>query len=528
VARAALAVPADIQAISSDLPQPGPQRSSRFFLIQLAIIVALSAASVYYYRNQHLIIASLDSFSHLETSRRVVSGLSPGIAQLGDVWLPVPQLLASIFSWSSILYHSGLAGSLVSMGAYVTVAVYLYRVLTIFTKGRPWPAAVGALVFALNVNVLYLQSTPTDELPFYAFTTAAVYYLVRWGDQQTATDLLRASAAALLAALCRYEGWFLAVVYIGCAACMARKMGYSWRDVRGLCLIPGCVALLAPLCGWLLYSWLLFGSPVAFLSPASHLTDAPGQIFDSSGGQAIRAYLIAMGADLGVVLLTAAVVGVVVFVYKEKWSPRSFPVLASLLIIPFFFYIVGSGIEPLSLPQQGQPLLNYQFGLVVIIPCAILIGYTVDSVANHARARVALGAAAILAVISGVGLYQHQVVLAVEAAQDVQNDHLQVVVGNYLYHHTSGSILLDTQLNEIVDYNVIDRTIYDGTKERGQNQWIKVLANPGSFDAQTIVMRGPTTGENSDAVYDALYGTPKMAAYHLVYSNESYLVYQRS
>ena len=51
---------------------------------------ALSVASTFYYLKQHLILGFQDSYSHLEISRRVVTGLSPGVAQLGGVWLPVP------------------------------------------------------------------------------------------------------------------------------------------------------------------------------------------------------------------------------------------------------------------------------------------------------------------------------------------------------------------------------------------------------------------------------------------------------
>jgi hypothetical protein len=148
-------------------------------------------------------------------------------------------------------------------------------------------------------------------------------------------------------------------------------------------------------------------------------------------------------------------------------------------------------------------------------------------VADHARLRVSAAAVAILVVMSGIGLFQDQVVLAVEAAQDLQDEHTQVVVGDYLLHHTSGSILLDTQLNEVVDYNVIDRTVYDGTKERGQNRWMEVLANPAAFDVRNIVMRAPSTGEAADSVYYLLYDSPKMKKYHLVYSNDSYLIYSR-
>ena len=130
------------------------------------------------------------------------------------------------------------------MVSYVAVTMFLYRLILLYAGGRRLPAVAGALVFALNVNALYQQSTPMDELPFFAFTAAAVYYLVKWGETRSATNLLTGSAAAMLAALCRYEGWFLAVIYVACTVAMARRLGYSlWLpDVIGA---HGCSRLYA-------------------------------------------------------------------------------------------------------------------------------------------------------------------------------------------------------------------------------------------------------------------------------------------
>jgi Dolichyl-phosphate-mannose-protein mannosyltransferase len=229
-----------------------------------AVAAVLSVASAYYYYRHGLILAYQDSFSHMEISRRVVAGLSPGIAQLGGVWLPMPQLLEDLLNWNFTLYRTGLAGALVSMAGYVATTVYLYRLVSLLTGGRRWPAIAGAAVFAVNANVLYQQATSMDELPFYAFTTAAVYYLATWGSTKNARYLLAASIASMLAMLCRYEGWFLAGVYLACVALMARRLRYSWRDARGLALVPALFGTVLPAAGWFIYNYLIFGNPLNF------------------------------------------------------------------------------------------------------------------------------------------------------------------------------------------------------------------------------------------------------------------------
>ena len=98
---------------------PRPKRSSyalaglrdRTPLLVGLIAAGVSIASTYYYLRHQLVLGYQDSFSHLELSRRLVAGLSPGIAQLGGVWLPVPQVLESLFSWNYTLYRLGLAGA---------------------------------------------------------------------------------------------------------------------------------------------------------------------------------------------------------------------------------------------------------------------------------------------------------------------------------------------------------------------------------------------------------------------------------
>src|SRR5579862_7513626 len=55
----------------------------------------------------HGVLLYVDSISHLEIARRVVSSTSPGLAQLGYVWLPLPHLLMLPLVWVGAFYHNG-------------------------------------------------------------------------------------------------------------------------------------------------------------------------------------------------------------------------------------------------------------------------------------------------------------------------------------------------------------------------------------------------------------------------------------
>jgi hypothetical protein len=373
-----------------------------------------------------------------------------------------------------------------------------------------------------------------DELPFFAFTAAAVYYLAKWGETRSATNLLAGSVASMFAALCRYEGWFLAVVYVGCTVAMARRLGYSWSDVRGLTAVPAFVAVALPIGGWLLYNLLIFGEAFDFTSNSATAYSATSAVqrvtMHTSAGidswpLALKAYSLAVGSDIGLAVIVLGVLGLAVFLDREQMSARSLPVLGVLAIVPFFIVTLKLGTEPMSLPQEGGSLLNYRFGLIVLIPVAVLCGYLVSMAVGKISIPIAAIMIVALSWISCHALQHRHVVLAVEASQDTAEQHAQLQAGEFLADHTTGLILMDIALNQAADFEVIDRTIYDGSKEDQRNQWTAVLADPVAFDVHVIVMRRTGPADPPDVVYEALHDSPRLHAYRLVYSSAAYLVY---
>ena len=50
-------------------------------------------------------VAYGDAASHLNIARRAIDSLTPGAAQLGSVWLPLPHVLMMLFVWSDFLWN---------------------------------------------------------------------------------------------------------------------------------------------------------------------------------------------------------------------------------------------------------------------------------------------------------------------------------------------------------------------------------------------------------------------------------------
>src|SRR5258708_33833299 len=152
---------------------------SHNFKLLVVFLSTLSVLSFIFFYNNHLGLAYNDARSHLDIGRRVVEGLKPGIAQLGSVWLPLPHILMTLTIWNDFMWHTGLAGAIISMISFVLTVVLIYKFLEhlgIGLLGR----IVGVCVFAININILYLQSTAMTELLLIATMTLGSYQLLLW------------------------------------------------------------------------------------------------------------------------------------------------------------------------------------------------------------------------------------------------------------------------------------------------------------------------------------------------------------
>jgi hypothetical protein len=85
-------------------------------------------------------------------------------------------------------------------------------------------AVLAASLFALNPNVLYLQSTPMTEPLLFALSSLAVLHLVQWAQSDLPPARPAVGWTIVLACLTRYEAWPI----VGAAIVAAAY--YKWRD----------------------------------------------------------------------------------------------------------------------------------------------------------------------------------------------------------------------------------------------------------------------------------------------------------
>jgi hypothetical protein len=141
----------------------------------------------YYFRHSDLLLYG-DAIAHINIARRVFDSETPGLLQLGTVWLPLPHLLMIPFIWSNAMWQNGTGGSIPSMIAYVFGVVGIFRLVRgmlqadLSQEAGTKPAAsvgawVAAFAYGANPNLIYMQATAMTESIYLAlFIWAVVYF----------------------------------------------------------------------------------------------------------------------------------------------------------------------------------------------------------------------------------------------------------------------------------------------------------------------------------------------------------------
>src|SRR6202007_2261343 len=137
-------------------------------LAWLAIFISVFSF-LFYYRHGDVLLYG-DAIAHINIARRVFDSRTPGLLQLGTVWLPLPHLLMMPFLLSKMMWQRGAGGSIPSMAAYVFSVVGMFRLirgtLSVMspTDGLARTAAwIAALIFRAHPNRLYMHSTARGD-----------------------------------------------------------------------------------------------------------------------------------------------------------------------------------------------------------------------------------------------------------------------------------------------------------------------------------------------------------------------------
>jgi len=365
-----------------------------WILIVVLSLVAVAALVFSYSRNE--ILLSGDAVAHISIARRVFDSRTPGLLQLGSVWLPLPHLLTIPFIVNKFMWQSGIGGSVVSLISYVLAGVGLFRLLYPLSRSAAWLATA---LFAANPNLLYVQSTALNEPLYLACFVWAIVFFSEAARCLLQRDLLdgrslEKGAVALTAAIfTRYDGWFFACVcwfaFLTKALPLLRRRLQGLTDFRKAAWKPLLLTALGPAI-WMAYNFGVYKNPLDFANGpysakaiAQQTTEQgsppyPGQEHVlTAGTYFMKAAQLNIGESLPAkILVLVAVFASVAVAFSQDW------LAIALLWSPLVFYSlsIAYGSVPIFVPVWWPfSYYNVRYGLELLpaIVAGIALSFSV-------------------------------------------------------------------------------------------------------------------------------------------------------
>src|SRR5208283_5276332 len=109
----------------TSIPPTSRWASEVRLLACLATCVSVLSFLFYFQRGEILLYG--DAVAHINIARRVFDSKTPGLLQLGTVWLPLPHLLIMPFVVAKGMWQNGSGGSIPSMAGYVFGVMGIFR-----------------------------------------------------------------------------------------------------------------------------------------------------------------------------------------------------------------------------------------------------------------------------------------------------------------------------------------------------------------------------------------------------------------
>jgi hypothetical protein len=394
-------------------PQRPPQAYSDVEIVRLVwLAIFVSVFSFLYFNRNGDVLLYGDAVAHINIARRVFDSRTPGLLQLGTVWLPLPHLLILPFILSKQMWQSGTGGSIPSMAGYVLGVLGVFRLTRVAlrvdaeadgaVRVSAWAAAI---IFGANPNLIYMQATAMGEALYLAFFIWAIVYFAEFA-RGNAKALTKCGLCLVAACLTRYDGWFLAAVLVVGSVIVSPCLAKAARPGAPTSLILSSrmalvkfilLAAAAPVF-WLGYNAAIYRNPLEFANgpysakaieqKTATVNPAKGNLF-AAGSYFLKAaeLNVAEGDWPGRLWLSLVPLGSLVAAISGRgrvalllWTP-----------LPFYALSIAYGSVPIFLPVWW-PFSHYnvRYGLQLLPAFAVFvpmgISFIVQSVTKIPRA----------------------------------------------------------------------------------------------------------------------------------------------
>jgi hypothetical protein len=476
---------------------PAPRH--RFIALALAA-AACGIVVARHYAALDLSLSHYDARGHLVVARRIFDSITPGWQQIGAVWLPLPHLLNALPVQVDAWYRSGasaIAISVLSYGVAVSAIAWIVQRVTRSAAA----AAVGTLAFALNPNVLYLQSTPMTEPLLIGLTVGSIALLMQHVDRLTAAfgverDMPRVAVGAALdvdvvrhrspissparlgvgfalACLTRYEAWPIAIGALAAAIWVLWRSGVPTRRAASS-IWQVAVYPLAAIAAFTIFSRVVIGSWFAddFFVPENRAEGHPYA--------AVAEILWGVRELSGPVILAIAIIGAVLLTVTALVSRRQADRILPLALL-------GSASVPWSAFMDGHPFrIRYSVPLLAVE--AICVGVAAGAWRWGLRALVT--AVVLVGVVSELRPLASNAPMVLEAQWDRPNFAPRGAVTAYLaanYHGESIMASMGSLGHYMQDLSRAGFSIRDFLHEGNGDIWLAALGEPRPYAGWILI-----------------------------------------
>lgn len=362
------------------------------YAVIIAVILGLVSQIFSYYFDYNF--AYRDSIYRLEAARRFFDAYNPGlISQIGTVWLPVPNLILMPFAYVDYLWQTGLAASIMNFPLFVISALFIFLSIKKLTEHviAVW---FGFLIYVLNYNILYFQTTSMTEQLYLTLIICSFYFLLLWANSQKLKHLIWSSVFISLGVGSRYDAWPVAVVSIF----IVFIISFLNKD-KPLknSLIYGFVPILLIVI-WFWYNWLFYGDALEF-SRGRFSTLYQLQYYEAAGRLltknnfllSSKVYISSVLLYSGNLYVVIAVVALIIFAYKNKIKPKSLPVYVLWVALPVSLILLYKGQVIIELPNsEPAGYFNSRYGLYMFPAIAIFSGIFVIYIQKYFKKKILL------------------------------------------------------------------------------------------------------------------------------------------
>lgn len=506
--------------------------------LSIVIIISVIASiltDIWSFKNGY-ITAYADAQAHLVIARRVFDNLTPGIAQLGGVWLPLYHILILPFVFNNFLYRSGLAGTLISSASFIFSSITLFKLIEKFLNNKNI-AFIGSLIFVLNPNILYMQSSSMTEITCLFFILITAYYFLVWREKRNLHDLIILSGFVFFGTLTRYENWIIALatfVAIGLTI-LAEKMTLTnkVKEVESQLLIFCYVGFFGIIL-WFLWNLLIFHNPLYFLHSVWSAEAFQKETIKAGLNKpykniyyAIKYYLYSVADNGGWVLVILGFIGSIYSIFKNRIT-----IVLSLIIITFSVFVFETyslfkGNTTIFLPELfPHDYYNIRYGLYSF-PFFILFASSLLTTKNNiVRLFITL---TIILSISYLLYFFNPITLVDAMVSRNGNAGYEKEAPSYvvfLQKNYSGGLLL---ISSGVSSNILLETNIDLKNfitEGNQKYWNESLEEPSKYATYVILNKDTTNIRNLLAI-DLLKSKKLDKHFDLIFSDKGILIYKK-